>query len=280
VYTRNCEIKPNSEMPEGMHRIALCVEYSGAEFNGFQRQTATDNTVQEALERAFTWIAQEPITLVCAGRTDAGVHATGQIVHFDTVVDRPTKAWVRGVNTKLPDSVRVHWAKEVMPEFHARYSAHERMYRYVMHESPVCSATLGKQVTHCSHALDKDAMMQAASYLVGEHDFSSFRSSRCQASNAVRNIAAITWQQQGDLLIMEIRANAFLQHMVRNIVGSLLDVGKGKVPPSWIADVLDRRDRRLAGATAEPWGLYLVKVTYPDVFQLPAGQLGPVFLAP
>jgi len=247
-----------------MHRISLNVEYDGALLNGFQRQSSTSNTVQEYLEKALSEIAQESITLVCAGRTDAGVHATGQIVHFDTVADRPSKAWVLGVNTKLPDTIRVHWSKEVPECFHARFSAGSRTYRYLMRCGMTRSATLGKKVTHVAYELNQHAMQRASKLLIGEHDFSAFRSSQCQAKNPVRTIQSIEWSQHGELIVMQIRANAFLHHMVRNIVGSLLEIGRGVKDEAWLKTVLDAKDRRFAGATAAPWGLYLVAVEYPS----------------
>ncbi len=279
MYSRNCEIKEGVIFPESMQRIGLGVEYDGSELNGFQRQTLTNNTVQTYLERALSDIAQEPITLVCAGRTDAGVHATGQIVHFDTLAIRPEKAWVRGVNTKLPDSIRVHWSKEVGAHFHARFSAGSRTYRYIIASATTRSATLGKFVTQTPYSLDEKAMMDASQYLVGQHDFNAFRSSRCQAFNPVRTVEYIRWFHQGELLVMEIRANAFLHHMVRNIVGTLLKVGKGTFEPKWVKQVLEEKDRRKAGATAPPLGLYLVDVEYPSKFELPVTRKGPVFLA-
>jgi len=278
-YSRNCEIKEGMAFPEGMHRVALGVEYQGADFNGFQRQASTPNTVQAHIEFALSAIAQEDISLVCAGRTDAGVHATGQVVHFDTLAERPSKAWVLGANTKLPDTVRIHWSKDVSEHFHARFCAGARTYRYIMRCGSTRSATLGKLVTHLPYDLEVAAMKSAATALIGEHDFSAFRAAQCQAHNPNRHIHSITWFQQGELLVMEIQANAFLHHMVRNIVGSLLEVGRGAQDPSWIGSVLGSRDRRLAGATAAPWGLYLVSVDYSDTFELPATAKGPVFLS-
>lgn len=260
-----------------MRRIALGVEYAGAELAGFQRQSSTPNTVQQGLELALSNVADEPITLVCAGRTDAGVHATGQVVHFDTLAPRPEKAWVLGTNTKLTDNIRVLWAKEVEPSFHARFSANYRSYRYIFHSGSVRSAVLGKQVTHISHSLNFVLMAEAARVLIGEHDFSSFRSSQCQAHSPVRAIHSIEWATQGALVAMQITANAFLHHMVRNIVGSLIEVGQERKSVSWLAEVLQTKDRRLAGATAPPWGLYLTKVGYPDHYQLPVHDPGPAF---
>jgi tRNA pseudouridine38-40 synthase len=279
MYSRNCEIREGICFPDGMHRIALGVEYSGATFQGFQKQASTENTVQAHLERALSDIAQEPITLVCAGRTDAGVHATGQVVHFDTLAERPDKAWVLGANTKMPDEIRIHWAKPVASSFHARFSAASRTYRYLFFNGKVRPATLGKAVSVFSQPLDFDRMAQASTVLLGEHDFSSFRSSQCQARNPVRCIESIRWFQHAQLWVMEIKANAFLHHMVRNIVGSLVEVGKGQKDIAWMERVLAARDRCEAGPTAAPWGLYLVDVGYPNNFELPRHAPGPFFLA-
>ena len=262
-----------------MSRVALGLEYAGAEFNGFQRQASAANTVQARLEEALSSVANEAISLVCAGRTDAGVHATAQVVHFDTFAQRPEKAWVLGTNTKLPDAIRVLWAKSVDPVFHARFSATKRRYRYVIRCARVRSAILGRQVTHCSDWLDIEAMHAAAQSLIGEHDFSAFRASQCQAASPVRTIEFIRWQRSGDLLCMDIQANAFLHHMVRNIVGSLMEIGRGRRPVAWLAELLAGGDRRLAAPTASPWGLYLCDVSYPECFQLPRTDLGPAFLS-
>ena len=282
-YSRNCDVGPDMQVPEGMCRIALGIEYAGADYYGFQKQPTTDNTVQADLEKAFSRIACEDISLVCAGRTDSGVHATAQVIHFDTLSQRPMKAWVQGVNTHLPGNVRVLWAKPVGFDFHARFSARQRTYRYILRCGPVRSAVLAKQVTHTPYDLDFGLIEQASNLLIGEHDFSSFRTVHCQAKNPVRTITRLKWFKQGDLLVMEIQANAFLQHMVRNIVGSLIEVGRGKYPPEWIAEVLTAKDRAVAGPTALPWGLYLVGVDYAEQYQLPAQleptRFGPAFLA-
>lgn len=277
AYWRNCEINSDMEYPHGMQRIALGVEYAGAGYNGFQRQLSTTNTVQENLERALSDIAQEPITTVCAGRTDAGVHATGQVVHFDTLAARPDKAWFLGGNTKLPSSIRIQWAKKIGPRFHARFSASSRTYRYIFFSGPVSPANLDRQITYEPYTLDYAAMVDASSELVGTHDFTSFRSSRCQASNPVRTVEHIRWARQGALVAMEIKANAFLHHMVRNIVGSLLEIGRGKADKAWLGSVLAEKNRCSAGSTALPCGLYLIDVDYPEHFALPKLNLGPAF---
>ncbi len=278
LYTRNCEIKPGVLFPEGMQRVALGVEYQGAGFNGFQKQTATDNTVQAHLERALSQVANETVTLVCAGRTDAGVHASEQVVHFDTLAKRPPKAWIEGVNTQLPDEIRVHWAQDVAESFHARFAALARTYRYVLVPTKVRPACLSKQVTCTRYDLDVERMQCAAALLEGEHDFSAFRSSQCQANNPVRTISYIRFSQPGQFVVMEIKANAFLHHMVRNIVGCLLDVGRGARDPAWMRELLAQRDRTLASPTARPWGLYFVRADYPEAFALPHQEKGPLFL--
>ncbi|MFL0802162.1 MAG: tRNA pseudouridine(38-40) synthase TruA [Agarilytica sp.] len=278
MYTRNCEIKPGVDFPPDMHRVALGVAYNGATYNGFQRQASTASTVQAYLESALSGVAAEPISLVCAGRTDAGVHAAEQVVHFDTLAQRPAKAWVKGVNCKLPDDIRVHWAKSVPPSFHARFSATSRTYRYVLLSADVRPAYLHKNVTWTQYCLDISRMQAAANYLVGEHHFSSFRSSRCQANNPVRTVEYLTLKQQGPFIVVEIKANAFLHHMVRNIVGTLIDVGRGAYSPEWVGEVLALGDRTKAAATASPCGLYFVKAEYHADFGLPRHEMGPLFL--
>ncbi|HEY7771580.1 MAG TPA: tRNA pseudouridine(38-40) synthase TruA [Marinagarivorans sp.] len=279
-YRRNAEIRDLADWPEGMHRIALAVEYVGTAYQGFQRQVSAKVTVQGELEKALSKIANEAITLQCAGRTDAGVHATRQIVHFDTLAARPMKAWREGTNTKLPDTIRIHWAGNVSPLFHARFSARARTYRYVIASSDVRPALMRDQVSWTKYALDRDMMQQGANYLVGEHDFSSFRARLCQASSPVRCIRHIRFVQCGAFIVMEIKATAFLYNMVRNIVGSLLEVGRGVKPPEWIAQVLDAKDRCAAGTTASPRGLYFVGVDYPGFDKIPSAASGPEFVAP
>lgn len=278
MYKRNCEIKAGIEFPSGMQRVALGVEYNGASFNGFQKQASTANTVQALLEAALSKIANEEITLVCAGRTDAGVHASEQVVHFDTLAQRPTKAWVQGVNTGLPADIRVHWAQPMSPDFHSRFSAEARTYRYVIYTGDIKPACLSQYVTWTAYTLDMEKMQQGADILVGEHDFDAFRSSQCQAHSPVRCIHSIQFSRQRNFLVMEIKANAFLHHMVRNISGVLMDVGRGAKPVSWVESILLGRDRSKASATAHPWGLYFVRAHYPEKFNLPVSPYGPLFL--
>lgn len=269
-YSPNCEIKPGITLPEGVTRYALVVEYDGSSYQGFQRQASAKRTVQGELERALSAIAAQPVTLVCAGRTDAGVHAFQQVVHFDSAANRNQKAWVEGTNTQLPDSIRVRWADKVPGEFHARFSALARTYRYITYIDPIRSAFLSCRATWVKTPLNVDAMQRGADYLVGEYDFSSFRSSQCQARSPVRCIEAIQLSRSGAFVVMEVKANAFLHHMVRNLMGSLYEVGRGKRQPQWIAELLKLKDRNAAASTAPPHGLYFVGVDYPAQFRVPS----------
>ena len=277
-YTRNCEIIEEDVFPEGMHRVALGIEYNGAGFSGFQKQPSGVATVQQSLEKALSQVANEPVTLVCAGRTDAGVHASGQVIHFDTLAVRPDKAWVQGVNALLPDAVSVRWAQEVSPHFHARFAALDRTYRYLIYQDRSRPAIGAGQLTWERRTLDLNAMRTAAESLVGEHDFTSFRATQCQAKSPVRTVRYIELFEMGELLVLEIRANAFLHHMVRNITGVLLAIGAGEKPVNWCRDVLNAKDRRKGGVTAKPDGLYLVDVGYPEHFCLPSSAAGPRFV--
>lgn len=249
-------------------RIALGIEYDGSAFCGWQTQPP-GCAAQDKLETALTQIAGEPIATVCAGRTDAGVHALAQVVHFDTIAVRPVTAWVRGSNALLPSALAVTWAKLMSDEFHARYSARERCYRYVLLDRPVRPAADRARVGwfHLPLALDK--MRNAAHLLVGEHDFSAFRSSECQARSPVRDLRRLEIGRRGDYVIFEFCANAFLHHMVRTIVGCLVYVGKGKYPPEWIGEVLASRDRTRAAPTFDAAGLYLARVVYDAAWGLP-----------
>lgn len=264
--------------PAHMNRYALVLEYSGSAFRGFQKQATTDRTVQAALEAALSRIAAEPVTLVCAGRTDAGVHACQQVVHFDCSARRPDRAWVQGTNTHLPASVRVRHCQPVDWAFHARFSATARTYRYLTLPAAVPSAHLHGLVTWCRFGLDLQRMRQAAELLLGEHDFSSFRSSQCQAKSPQRHLMSLQLTQAGEFLVAEVKANAFLHHMVRNIMGALFEVGRGGKTPQWLREVLEARDRRLNAATAPADGLYLVGVDYPPQFGIPSKPSGPIFL--
>lgn len=278
VYKANGEVPPGESLPEGLRRVALGVEYCGTRLRGFQKQKHDRLTVQETLEQALSKVAAEPVTLVCAGRTDAGVHATGQVIHFDTRAVRPTKAWIQGVNTQMPFDVRVHWAQEMPAQFHARFSAMRRTYRYLIHSAPTRSAQAASEVTWTERHLDLDAMRKGAAYLVGEHDFSSFRAAQCQAKSPVRRLIQLDIGRVGQLIVLEVSATAFLHHMVRNIAGVLMAVGRGDQSPDWVRSVLEARDRSAAGVTAPPHGLYLVDVEYPSEFTLPVCEPGPLLV--
>jgi tRNA pseudouridine38-40 synthase len=252
-------------------RIALGVEYDGSRFCGWQTQPEGCG-VQDALERALSEIAGETITTVCAGRTDAGVHALGQVVHFDTGVQRPPTAWVRGTNALLPAALAVTWSHAASAEFHARYAAVSRTYRYVLLNRPVRPAAENGRVGWFHTALDVERMRAAAALLLGEHDFSAFRAADCQARTPVRTLTRLDIARRGDLVTFEVRANAFLHHMVRNIIGCLVYVGKGKHPPEWVGTVLAGRDRARAAPTFEAAGLYLSEVEYDPRWGLPSAR--------
>jgi tRNA pseudouridine38-40 synthase len=250
-------------------KIAIGIEYDGSRFHGWQSQPSGE-TVQDHLERALAAIAGEDVRLAGAGRTDAGVHAVAQVAHFETAAARPASAWVRGVNTLLPHAVAVKWAVPVADDFHARYSAVSRSYRYVLCNHPVRPALHHGRVGWFHAPLDPAAMRAAAAHLAGEHDFSAFRSSECQAKSPVRTLHAWAIHQRGAYFSFEFTANGFLHHMVRNIVGCLVYVGKGKHPPGWVAEVLAGRDRTQAAPTFSPDGLYLTAVDYAPGWNLPA----------
>lgn len=249
-------------------RIAIGIAYDGTAFDGWQSQPS-GNTVQDHLERALSVIADAAIRLHGAGRTDAGVHACAQVAHFDTETTRPDSAWVRGANAELPSSIAVQWSAQVSNEFHARYSARSRSYRYVLYGHPVRPALFAGRTGWFHGALDLDAMRRAAGMLAGEHDFSAFRSSECQAKNPVRVIERAAVARRGPYVLFDFAANAFLHHMVRNIVGCLVYVGNGRHPPEWILQVMEGRDRRLAAPTIAAAGLYLTDVRYDARWQFP-----------
>lgn len=250
-------------------RIALGVEYCGQSYHGWQTQ-ADHLTVQDRVEYALNAIAGEPVTTVAAGRTDTGVHATGQVVHFDTLICRPETAWSRGVNTFLPDDISIRWAHQVDQEFHARYSATRRRYRYFLLNRPMRPGVLSGRVGWDFHPLDDSAMAEAARCFIGTHDFSSFRAAGCQAKNPVKTMSRAEVRRVGSFVIFDFEANAFLHHMVRNLVGALVYVGKGALAPAAMNTLIDQRDRRLAPPTFMAAGLYLVEVGYPAEFALPA----------
>ena len=249
-------------------RLALGVEYDGSAFRGWQTQPG-GQTVQDALEAAMRQIAGERVDVVCAGRTDAGVHATGQVVHFDTQLARPLTAWVRGVNTFLPPAVAVRWAKPVPEEFHARFSAFGRRYRYLLINRTQRTGVWHGRAGWYHHPLDLERMQEGAALLLGEHDFSAFRAADCQAKSPVKTVRQAEVSRRGDVIVFEFEAGAFLHHMVRNLVGSLVYVGQGKHPPQWIAELLEAKDRRLAAPTFAAAGLYLIGVNYEPHWGLP-----------
>ena len=253
-------------------RIALGLQYNGCQYHGWQSQPQL-TTVQEQVQTALAKIANEDVELICAGRTDTGVHATGQVVHFDTEVTRPEKAWIFGTNTHLPKDIAVHWAAVVSEDFHARFSATARRYRYFIYNHHARPASLVDQLTWYYMRLDDRLMHEAAQHLVGEHDFSAYRSVGCQSKTPNRCIQSLTVTRKQRVITIDIKANAFLQHMVRNIVGVLFAVGSGREESNWSKEVLESRDRRLGGVTAPPYGLYLADVEYPSHFNIQHGVL-------
>lgn len=260
-----------------MPRIALGIEYDGSRYSGWQRQDHSD-AIQAHVESALSKVANMDITVICAGRTDAGVHAYGQVIHFDTVAQRENLAWVKGANTYLPSDIRVLWSKVVPIQFDARKSALSRQYLYVIYNRDVSPGIMHHGKTWFYAKLDANSMHEAGKYLVGEHDFTSFRATQCQAKTPIRHIYDLNVNRTDDYITINVTANAFLHHMVRNIVGTLVQIGQGKFPPSWIKSVLQAKDRREAGVTAPPNGLYLSKVSYPAEFLLPTPPTSPWIL--
>lgn len=256
-------------------RIALGLEYDGAAFCGWQTQPGGCG-VQDHLERALSSLADSPIAITAAGRTDTGVHATGQVVHFDSVAVREESSWIRGTNSNLHASARVAWARAVPDDFHARFSARSRTYRYLLLDHPVAPAVLRGKVGWYHRPLDVEAMQSALVVLRGEHDFSAFRDAQCQAKSPVRTLYEAEVERRGDLIAFRFRANAFLHHMIRNLVGSLVYVGARKHPPAWIAELLASRDRTTSAPTFAPDGLYLDAIEYDAAFGLPAFRRNPL----
>jgi len=258
-------------------RIALGVEYDGSAYYGWQRQKDV-TSVQRVVEKALSKLANEPITVQCAGRTDSGVHGTGQVVHFDTTAVRGERSWTLGINTYLPDDIAIRWVKYVPDDFHARFSATARRYRYIICNTALRPAILAKGLSHYYQPLDVDLMQQTTQYLIGVHDFTSYRALHCQAHSAVRDLHHLSIRRQGNFIIVDIKANGFLHHMVRNIVGTLIKIGEGSQPPVYAQQVLDAQDRAQAPTMAKAGGLYLVEVDYPEVFELPRPAPGPLFI--
>jgi tRNA pseudouridine38-40 synthase len=250
-------------------RIALGIEYDGTDFLGWQR-LSHGRSVQAAIEAALSFVAAHPVDVTCAGRTDAGVHARCQVVHFDSNAVRSERGWALGANSHLPPSIAVLWARPVADDFHARYGARARRYRYLILNRPIRPALDARRVAWERVPLDIGAMHRAAQALIGEHDFTAFRTVACQARSPSRNVREIAIARDGDEISIEIEANAFLHHMVRNIVGSLLPIGRGEQPESWLAELLAGRDRAKAGPTAPAAGLTFIGPRYPADWNLPA----------
>lgn len=262
-----------------LSRIALGVEYNGARYRGFQRQQEGISSIQQCLEEALSKVANNPIDVTVAGRTDAGVHASGQVIHFDTNITRPMQAWVMGTIANLPKDISITWAKQMPSHFHARFKAFARRYRYVIYNDPIRPALLNEELTWNFRPLDADKMQEAANYFLGTHDFTSFRAVQCQAKSPIKTIHHFKVLCFGKLIILDVRADAFLHHMVRNFAGLLMTIGAGERPISWAKEALEAKDRTQAGVTAPPYGLYLVNVEYPEEFAVPKNIIGPHFLS-
>ena len=258
-------------------RVALCVSYKGSRYFGWQSQASGLPTVQDAVQTAIGRVANHPVEVVCAGRTDKAVHASYQIVHFDTSAVRSERSWVFGCNANLPADISVAWARSVSSDFHARFSAFSRRYNYFIYNHPVRPAHFYDEMTWCHYQLDENAMHEASQSLLGEHDFTSFRAVGCQSKSPFRNIESISVRRFSNMLVLDIKGNAFLHHMVRNIAGVLMAIGSGSKPVSWCEDVLEARDRTKADVTAPPFGLFLTDVSYPELFALPVSSGAPAF---
>lgn len=250
-------------------KIALGIEYVGRNYYGWQKQSISP-TIQETLESSLAEIANEKITVICAGRTDTGVHAIQQVVHFETSSVREPHAWVLGTNTKLPSDIAVCWAKNIDDDFHARFSAERRTYQYLILNRSTRPAILSGLATWQYQQLDLERMQLAAECFVGENDFTSYRAVACQADSPIRTVHKLKIEKLDDMFVITICANAFLHHMVRNIAGVLMDIGHGKQKVEWAAEVLAAKDRTVAGMTASPDGLYLVNIQYPERFAIPS----------
>jgi tRNA pseudouridine38-40 synthase len=258
-------------------RIALMLEYDGSHYHGWQSQAGL-RTVQQAIETALSKVADDDISVICAGRTDTGVHATNQVIHFDTTKERTIRSWVHGANSNLPKDVCVKWGREMSDDFHARFSALARSYRYIIYNAPIRPGLLRSNVTWQYRQLDHRLMHDASQFLLGEQDFTSFRSVECQSKTPMRNVHSLSVERKGEFVIIDITANAFLHHMVRNIAGVLIAVGSGRKPVPWVGDVLAAKDRRMGAETAPPYGLYLTEVSYPKSHGIIRGSNGPLFL--
>ena len=257
------------------HRIALGVEYDGRGFNGWQRQRHSRG-VQQAVEEALAAVADHPVQVHCAGRTDAGVHALGQVIHFDTTAERDPRGWLLGGNSNLDAGIAFTWAQPVDAGFHARFTAQARRYRYVILNRPSRPGLFGGRVSWIREPLDAGAMHAAGQHLLGEHDFSSFRAQGCQSRSPVRRVIEVRVGRSGEYVVLEIEANAFVHHMVRNVAGVLIEIGRGERPGAWAGEVLEARDRTRAGVTAPAEGLYLAAVRYPEPYRFPAPVQAPL----
>ena len=255
--------------------IALGIEYNGQSYCGWQKQSHSPS-VQAPLEKALSNICAQEIKVFCAGRTDTGVHATNQVVHFEFEGTRPKTAWMRGVNNHLPNDISVVWSKEVDEGFHARFSATSRTYRYIIQNTQSPNATLDGLVTWHRNPLDVTLMNEGAQYLLGQHDFKSFQASGCQANTSIRTVESIKVIRCGHFITMQITANAFLLHMVRNVIGCLIQIGEGRQSPEFVKNLIALKDRTKAPDTAKPNGLYLIGVGYPDAFSLPKNEIFPL----
>jgi tRNA pseudouridine38-40 synthase len=258
-------------------RVALVVEYDGSQYHGWQSQTGL-HTIQQRLEYALSKVATHDVQVVCAGRTDTGVHATGQVIHFESEKIRTVRAWIHGANAHLPKDICIKWGCEIPESFHARYSALSRRYRYIIYNSSIRPALFRSQLTWQYRRLDEQLMHEAAQSLIGEKDFTSFRSVECQSNTPMRHLYECQVKRVGDLVCIDVLANAFLHHMVRNIAGVLMAVGSGRRPVSWVEEVLLAKDRKMGAETAPPYGLYLIEVRYPDEYGILTGHTGPSFL--
>lgn len=253
-------------------RIAVGIEYNGTHYHGWQNQL-DGNSVQEQVERALSKVADHPVTVLCAGRTDKAVHATGQVVHFDTESIRKEHSWILGANSHLAPDIRLLWVRPVQDTFHARFSAQYREYRYIIHNTKYPSALMAHQVTWIPYVLHVEPMQEACAFFLGKQDFTSIRGAHCQAKHPIRTIQEITIRREGELIVLAIRADGFLHHMVRNIMGILLEIGCLRENPTWVQEVLAAQKRTAAGMTAPPTGLYLVRVGYPEEYNIPQGKL-------
>lgn len=258
-----------------MVKLVLGIEYDGSAYCGWQKQIHCPS-VQQEVEGALSFVANETIEVFCAGRTDKGVHACEQVIHFETNVGRSFRSWLMGANTRMPRDIRVSWVEETDNAFHARFSATARSYRYIILNTKVPSALFHNKVSWQYQKLDESVMYEASNCLLGKHDFSAFRASGCQAKSPIRTIESISVNRHGDLIFIDIKANAFLHHMVRNIAGSLMVIGAGDKPVSWLNQVLESKDRRQAAMTSAAAGLYFVQAFYPEEFNLPQIERRPV----